>query len=194
MSYQIFYQYCPVCGVAYKKEAIKDTYTNKKYICSNHNCRYVLYLNSKPTVGAIILKNRKLLLVKRNWHPFKGLWQLPGGFMEYGERPEEALRREIREELNMDIERMLLYSVGEDKYQNYLDEQRFEEYSFLPITFLVKLKPGKIKISDDVAEFRYFDLNQIQFDRIAFVDQKKLIKKLLIDLSSKGLISLWQRL
>lgn len=173
--FQIFYKFCPVCGIPYNKEVIERAYIQKHYICGS--CRYIFYLNPKPTVGAIILNKNKLLLVKRSWYPFRGFWQLPGGFINYGETPEEALKRELKEELNMEVKILQLYHIGEDKYQNYLNEKCFEEYSFLPITYLASTQNTNIRISDDVADAKYFKLAQVPFNKIAFTNQKLLLKK-----------------
>ena len=53
------------------------------------------YKSPKLTVDGIILKNGKILLIKRGNEPFKGKWALPGGFVEYGEKTEDAVIREI---------------------------------------------------------------------------------------------------
>lgn len=182
---QIFYRFCPVCSSPYSKDIIENAYNKKSYSCSN--CQYVLYLNPKPTVGAIIVNENKLLLVKRIWHPFRGFWQLPGGFINYGETPVEALKRELKEELDVEVEVMKLYHIDEDKYQNFISEDCFEIYSFLPITYLARLKGRSIyhmKISDDVAGAKFFDFNQIPFDKIAFSSQKLLIKKFIKEKAS----------
>jgi len=62
------------------------------------------YKNPTPTVDAIIQKNSQILLVKRKKEPFKGYLVLPGGFVNEGERVEDAVKREIKEETSLDIE------------------------------------------------------------------------------------------
>lgn len=54
-------------------------------------------------VAAIIVKGNKIMIAKRNYGEFNGLYEFPGGKVEYGETKEEALKREIREELEVDI-------------------------------------------------------------------------------------------
>ena len=54
-----------------------------------------------PSVGALVLKEDHILLVQRGHAPAKGKWTLPGGVIELGESPEEALIREVREECHL---------------------------------------------------------------------------------------------
>lgn len=63
------------------------------------------------TVGAVVTDNRGLvLLLKHRFRPGSG-WGMPGGFMETGEQPEDTLRRELREEIGLEIEQAQLFTV-----------------------------------------------------------------------------------
>jgi len=55
------------------------------------------------SVGAIIEKDGKILLTKRNVKPFKGAWVIPGGHIEQYEKAEDAVKREVREETGLNI-------------------------------------------------------------------------------------------
>jgi len=55
-------------------------------------------------VSALIVRDGKVLLVRRGKEPFLGYWSLPGGGVEAGETPEEAVMREVREETGLDVE------------------------------------------------------------------------------------------
>ncbi len=54
-------------------------------------------------VGAVVFRDEEVLLVKRGKPPFKGEWSIPGGGLEFGERLEDAVRREVREETGIEI-------------------------------------------------------------------------------------------
>ena len=64
-------------------------------------CEICNFANPKATVTAIILKDNKLLVLKRNEEPFKGKWDLAGGYMNEEETSEFAMRRELQEELGL---------------------------------------------------------------------------------------------
>ena len=65
-------------------------------------CEICSFNNPKGTTSAIIIRDGKLLLLKRTEEPFKDMWDLPGGYMDAGEPPQQATRREIKEELGVD--------------------------------------------------------------------------------------------
>jgi ADP-ribose pyrophosphatase YjhB (NUDIX family) len=63
------------------------------------------------TAGAIVTDSRgRVLLLKHRFRPGSG-WGLPGGFIEQGEQPGEALRRELREEIGLEVEQLRLFTV-----------------------------------------------------------------------------------
>ena len=100
------YKFCPICG-----QPTLQRQKNNSATCQT--CGYSLYLN--PTIGAaaVILDEKgRLLVVRRSKEPAKGTWHLPGGFTEVGETIEQAIAREVKEELNIDIEvKKYLFSI-----------------------------------------------------------------------------------
>ena len=117
------------------------------------------------TVDGVIIKNGKILLVKRRNEPFKGKWALPGGFVEYGETVEKAVLREVKEETGMDAKIKKLVGV-------YSDPARDPRGHTISIVFLLEGK-GDAIAGDDAIEAKFFDLNELP--PLAF-DHEKIIK------------------
>ena len=70
-------------------------------------------------VAAIIVRDGAVFATQRGYGEWQGWWEFPGGKMEAGESPQEALRREIREELNAEIEVGELLETVEWDYPNF---------------------------------------------------------------------------
>ena len=70
-------------------------------------------------VAAIIIKNKKVFATQRGYGDFKDVWEFPGGKIDVGETPEEALVREIKEELDTEVEVIELLDTVEYDYPNF---------------------------------------------------------------------------
>jgi NADH pyrophosphatase NudC (nudix superfamily) len=80
-------------------------------------CGFVAYANPAPTATAVIEDGEgRVLLGRRALEPDKDRWDLPGGFVDEGEHPLEALRRELREEAALEIEPDEFLGVWMDRY------------------------------------------------------------------------------
>ena len=88
-----YLEFCSNCGSNNKFGEIDG---NRRYYCLK--CNAIHYENPKPTVALVCPRNNEILLVKRAASPGRGLWGLPGGFIERGESPECASKRELKEE------------------------------------------------------------------------------------------------
>ena len=123
-------------------------------------------LMKKPSIAVdgIITKDGKILLIKRKNEPFKGKWALPGGFVEYGERVEEAVLREIKEETGLDAKIKKLLGV-------YSDPNRDPRGHTISIVFILEAE-GEAKGGDDAEEAKFFDLKKLP--SLAF-DHKKIV-------------------
>jgi len=108
-------------------------------------------------VGAIILNQDTILLVKRGVEPGKGRWSIPGGAVELGEGLHEALKREVREECGLDIETDRLMDVVENLVP---DENGRLRFHYVVIYFLARLRGGTLKPASDVADAQWVPLDQ----------------------------------
>ena len=164
------FKYCPLC----KGELIKKTKT--LFVCKK--CGFHFYDNPKPTTAIFILKDEKVLLVKRAKKPKKGFWDAPGGFIEKGEAAENSAKREAKEELGIEVENLeyLGSFPGKYLYQGIY-------YSTLCLTFKTTLKDYNFKLQkEEISQARFFPIKEIPFEKIAFVDVKTGLKKLLSSL------------
>jgi len=122
------------------------------------------------TTDGIILKNRKILLVKRQIPPFINYWVIPGGHVDYGERVEEALKREMKEELGVSVKIKKLIGV-------YSDPKRDPRYHTVSAVYLCQpirqAQGGKICLDREASEFKYFSLKNLP-KKIGF-DHRKII-------------------
>ena len=91
------YRYCPDDG-----SRLQDAESDGGASC--HTCGRTWYLNPAPTVGAAIVKEGRALLTERARDPFAGRFDVPGGFLHVDEHPVEGLKREVGEELALEID------------------------------------------------------------------------------------------
>jgi 8-oxo-dGTP diphosphatase len=124
------------------------------------------YKSPKLTADGLILKDKKVLLIKRKNYPFKGKWALPGGFVEYNEKTEDTAMREVFEETGLKTKINNLVGV-------YSDPNRDPRGHTISVIYLLEACGGKLKGSDDVSDAKFFDLNHLP--KLAF-DHNKIIK------------------
>ena len=115
----------------------------------------------RPIVGAgaLMIENGKLLLIKRGAKPGQGKWSIPGGLVELGERVQETIVREVKEECGLDIEVERLVDVFDSITR---DEKGRIQYQFVVVNFLAKIKGGILENADDVLEARWVPLNEVE--------------------------------
>ena len=133
-----------------------------------------MHRNPALTVDGVLIEGGKILLIRRGREPFKGKWALPGGFVEYGEKVEDAVIREFKEETGLDAEIIKLLGV-------YSDPTRDPRGHTVSIVYFLKRKGGGLKEGDDADEVRFFsldDLPELAFDHERIVrNALKFLKK-----------------
>ena len=129
------------------------------------------YRNPTPTVDTIIQKDSQILLVKRKNEPFKGYFAVPGGFVNEGERVEEAAKREAKEETSLDIELVDILGV-------YSDPNRDPRGHIMSTVFIGEVSYNNEKIEslaqDDATAIEWIDLQKVETTSLAF-DHEKII-------------------
>jgi 8-oxo-dGTP diphosphatase len=124
-------------------------------------------------VGAIIIDEDQVLLVKRAHPPIQGQWSIPGGVLEVGELVREAAIREAREETGLLVEPGELLGVYDRVLRNA--EQRVQ-YHYVLIDFLCRRVAGELQAADDAAEVRWFTREELPTLNLA-EDTQDVIRK-----------------
>ena len=152
--------YCSTCNT---KNNFSEIEGELRYHCPN--CETIHYQNPKPTATLICIKKNEILLVKRAFSPAKGEWSLPGGFIELGETPEDAAKRELNEETNLNGEVVKL--LGHCSHFNSV----FGDILLIGMEVEIKnwdnLIPG-----DDAAEAGFFNIKNCP--KLAFECHQKI--------------------
>jgi ADP-ribose pyrophosphatase YjhB (NUDIX family) len=158
--YSANYKYCPRCAAKLKRRA-------GAWDCPE--CGMTLYLNSAPTASMLIVRDDELLLARRGFQPFKGMYDIVGGFLEYGEHPLDGVHREVREETGLRVRVLDLLGV-------YMDTYGPGGKSTLNFYYIGCIAGGRMRAKDDVAQLKWFPLSKPP--RLAFESQSVAIKDL----------------
>lgn len=112
------------------------------------------YKSPSLAVDGVIIKDNQILLIRRKNDPYKDKWAMPGGFVEYGERTEDAVLREVKEETGLEAKIGQLVGV-------YSDPKRDPRKHVVSITYLLKDISGTEKGGDDAKEARWWNINRL---------------------------------
>ncbi len=132
---------------------------------------YLEYVTTKlsagpfVTVDAIIELPEGIVIIQRSNPPFG--WALPGGFVDYGESLEDAVKREAKEETNLDLTEV-------KQFHTYSDPRRDPRFHTVGTVFVAKGK-GSPKAGDDAAGLKIIKLSQVEKLDFAF-DHKKILE------------------
>ena len=124
-------------------------------------------MGREVAVDCVIVKDGKVLLVKRTHGPFNGYWVLPGGHVERGETIRDAAIREMREELGLDIE--IIETIG------VFDDPDRDPRGLISVAVLARPKGERIVLNREASEYRWFPLDDLP-EKIGF-DHKKILEK-----------------
>ena len=156
--------HCPACG-----EKSLLTISSKQFCCEL--CRFTFFQNPAAAAMVAICYQDELLVATRAHEPGIGMWDLPGGFVDPDESLEEAVVREVYEELNLHIS-------GATYISSYSNTYLYKEikYKTCDAFFVVELdeKPA-LTAQDDVASIEWLKLSEIDIERFAFESAKKAV-------------------
>jgi ADP-ribose pyrophosphatase YjhB (NUDIX family) len=109
-------------------------------------------------VGAIIIEDARVLLVKRAHPPLQAQWSIPGGVLEVGELIREATIREAREETGLIVDPVELLGVYDRVLRN---PERRVQYHYVLIDFLCRKVGGELSAASDAAEVCWFTREEL---------------------------------
>ena len=140
------YRFCPMCGSAVDRISHNG---RERHVCPA--CGFIIYVNPLPAATVVVLDNRNVLLTLRADEPRKGEWCLPGGFIEWGETPEEGAKRELFEETGLIGERLRYIGVYNSvvTFHALLHGYRVESWS------------GELTCGDDAEAVQWFPLDSL---------------------------------
>jgi 8-oxo-dGTP diphosphatase len=126
--------------------------------------------NPIPTVDTIIQKDSEILFVERKKDPFKGFLVFPGGFVNEGEKIEDAALREVKEETSLLVELVDILGV-------YSDPTRDPRGHIMSTVFIGKISSNnkdEAKAGDDAGALKWIGIDNIDRQNLGF-DHKKII-------------------
>ncbi len=153
------FKFCPRCGAPRAAENVGQTPLR----CTA--CQFTFYFN--PAVAAAAFVSRpdgRVLFIRRAHEPAAGKLSIPGGFIDFGETAEDGLRREIREEVGLEVENIRFIMSAPNAYL-----YRDVTYPVVDLVFTaVALTPDAAGAFDGVASIEWHLQRDVNPDELAF--------------------------
>lgn len=159
------YKYCPQCGGGLEERLLKPG-EPPRLVCMA--CGFVFYIDPKVAVIALVPLDEGLVLVRRAIDPGYGLWVVPGGFVDMGERLEEAVVRETLEETHLRV-----------KVTRFHNIYSYKNHRTVVAAYLTAYLSGELAAGDETLEARVFAPEEIPWDEIAFSSTRDALQEYL---------------
>lgn len=169
------FRFCPACGA--EGFAVAGGFTpgaegNHTFLCGS--CGFTFYINASVGTAAIMINERnELLMVKRRREPKLGMLDLPGGFAAPGEPAEEALKREVMEEVNLPLTECIPWE------KSYCNEYAYRGITYFTTDFIYICRTdswGRLKMADPTeAEPVLIPLETVVIEQIGFPSLQKAV-------------------
>ncbi len=141
-------KFCIRCGAP--TEA-RPAFGRLRAVCTR--CAHIHFEDPKVAVAVFILREGRVLLIRRGVSPERGKWSVPAGYVEAGEDPRQAAVRECREETGLEVSDLQLRDV--------IARQGEEEGADIVIVYEGAVASGVPQAGDDAAEAAFFGPNDL---------------------------------
>lgn len=167
-------KFCATCG-SLLEEKMRDGY--KRFVCTSDSCDYVFWNNPTPVVAAIVEHDDDNLVFVQSIGWPKHWYALVTGFLEFGELPEEGVKREVKEEVGLEVEEVNFVGMYTFKRMNQLiiayhvkatgtinlDTTELADYKIVPIEKARPWPAGTGKALKEWLLTRGYDREYVQF-------------------------------
>jgi ADP-ribose pyrophosphatase YjhB (NUDIX family) len=153
--------FCPRCG---RKTVSRKISGETRSCCAG--CNEIFYDNPKSAVAVVAEQDGRIVFIKRKVAPAKGMWALPGGFIEQGESVERAALRELREETGLRAKKAEIIKV--------VTEHTVFYGSIILIGVRASGLNGRLKAGDDAAGVKWVNIDKTPV--VTFASHKTFIK------------------
>lgn len=157
-------RFCIRCGKPLSKKLL---FARERPFCPA--CGWVYFADPKVAVAALVIGDGQVLLTRRINEPRRGFWSFPAGFMDAGEDPAEAARRECREETGLELDITALWDI--------VFGREHERGADILILYRAKVIGGTLTAGDDADQAEFFELDQLP--PLAFVSTQKILRPFL---------------
>ncbi|MBI3416667.1 MAG: NUDIX domain-containing protein [Verrucomicrobia bacterium] len=163
-----YFHFCPRCGVQQAAPPAGNSFT-----CAA--CGFTFFFSAANATAAFVRRDDgRVLFIRRAKEPAKGKLAPPGGFVDIGETAEDAVRREIREEVGLELTEIQFLCSHPNLYP-----YRDVSYPVLDFFFCARaVAAEQAKALDDVASFCWLDLSEVSLEEIAFPSMRAALEQL----------------
>lgn len=140
------YNFCPRCGRPLETRNIESS---ARLVCQAPACGFVHWDNPLPVVAALVEYQGQFILARNAQWP-RRIFSLISGFLEQNENPQDAVRREVKEELNLD-----------SRVTRFIGHYPFAEQNQIILAYAVEAS-GELKTNAEIAQTKQLSLAQLQ--------------------------------
>ncbi len=166
-------RYCSECGSKTETQVI-----GKRPLSVCPRCETIFFRDPKLVVTGLIERDGRVLLVQRDIEPGRGLWGLPGGFVDWDEHPERAVARECEEETGAIVVPQELLSI-----QHVV----LGDHGIVILAYRADLQGGDLGARDEVQQIGWFAPDALP--PLAFASHRKVLQDWRAEVQARGIVA-----